>query len=68
MKIGLGHLRYSPDVFWKLTLPEFLAAVDGLMESRGVRPAGGRIADAPTREEVAALLAHADQEGKPQND
>lgn len=64
MKIGLGVLRYPPDVFWDLSLPEFFAAVDGLMESRGVKRGGGKVHDAPTKEEVDALFASLDEQGR----
>ena len=63
MKIGLGHLRMRPADFWSMTLPEFFAASDGYFESKGVRKAGAH--DAPTREEVDALFAALDAEGKP---
>jgi len=35
MKIGLGHLRLAPDVFWRMTLREFFAACEGYAESKG---------------------------------
>jgi uncharacterized phage protein (TIGR02216 family) len=57
MKIGLGHLRMSPDAFWRMTLPEFFSACDGYMEAKGVRRSS---ADAPTREECAELFAMAE--------
>ena len=66
MRIGLGHLRYPPEVFWRLTLPEFFAAADGYLESKGVKPKGP-IRDAPTRAELDALLARFDAEGRPLN-
>jgi uncharacterized phage protein (TIGR02216 family) len=62
MRIGLGHLRMSPDDFWRMTLPEFFAACDGYMEARGVRK-GGRAAP-PTRVEVDALFAQLDDQGR----
>ncbi|MEQ1614486.1 MAG: phage tail assembly chaperone [Hyphomicrobiaceae bacterium] len=40
MEVGLGHLRYPPAVFWALTLPEWQAAHDGLIESRGGTKSG----------------------------
>ena len=58
MKIGLGHLRMSPDAFWKMTLPEFFAACDGYMEAKGVKRGG---ADAPTREECDELFKMAEK-------
>ncbi len=61
MKIGLGHLRMSPDAFWRMTLPEFFAACDGYMEAKGVRRGS---TDAPTREECNELFAMVDSEGR----
>lgn len=46
MKIGLGGLRYSPDVFWGLSFPEFMAAAEGYAESKGVG-ASARASSAP---------------------
>lgn len=63
MKIGLGHLRMRPDDFWRMTLPEFFAACDGYLESKGIRRGGSGV-DAPTREEVDALFAQVDDEGR----
>lgn len=63
MRIGLGHLRLQPDVFWRMTLTEFFTAVDGYLESKGVRK-GGNADDAPTPEEVEALFQHVDQMNK----
>lgn len=37
MEYGLGVLKFPPAHFWELTLEEFLAAVDGHMESIGQR-------------------------------
>lgn len=62
MKIGLGHLRMAPDAFWRMTLPEFFCACDGYLESKGVRKGGA--AAAPTREEVDALFAKVDDQGR----
>lgn len=58
MRIGLGHLRMRPDDFWRMSVPEFFAAVDGYLESKGVRKGGAH--DAPTREEVEAMFASLD--------
>lgn len=63
MKIGLGHLRLSPDDFWNMTLVEFFAACDGYMESKGVKR-GGAGNGAPTREEMAELFDMVDDEGR----
>ena len=48
MEVGLGHLRYPPAVFWRLTLREYAAACDGLMERYGGRDAapGGGLSNA----------------------
>jgi uncharacterized phage protein (TIGR02216 family) len=64
MKIGLGHLRLRPDDFWRMTLPEFLAAAEGYCESKG---GGGATANVrpPTRAEIADLSAHFDDQGLP---
>jgi uncharacterized phage protein (TIGR02216 family) len=62
MKIGLGHLRMSPAVFWRLTLPEWFAAVDGYLESKGVKD-GGRQIGPPSREECDALFAQLGEDG-----
>ena len=64
MKIGLGHLRYAPGVFWALTLPEFFAATDGYLESKGVKTRSGS-SGAPTRAEIDALAAQFDDQGHP---
>lgn len=61
MKIGLGHLRLPPDAFWRMTLPEFFAACDGYLESKGVKKSGD---GAPTRDEVDALFAQLDEQGR----
>ena len=62
MKIGLGHLRLSPDTFWRMTLPEFFAACDGYLEAKGVRKGGGDVS-APTKEECDDLFAQLDDQG-----
>lgn len=51
MTLGLGVLRLDPRGFWLMTLPEFAAAaraVTGLTSTAG---------DAPTRQNLAALLS-----------
>ena len=63
MRLGLGHLRLEPKAFWRMTLPEFFAACDGYLESKGVRRAGGPHG-APTRAEVDALFAQLDGDGR----
>lgn len=51
MEIGLGHLRYPGPAFWALSLKEWLAAVDGYMESIGVEQA-----EPFSRDDLAALM------------
>ena len=63
MKLGLGHLRLTPDAFWRMTLTEFFAAVDGYLESKGVRKGGDEL-EAPTSEEVEALFAEINKQNK----
>lgn len=63
MRIGLGHLRMRPDDFWRMSLREFLDACDGYMEARGVRRTGAG-GGAPTRDEVDALFAQLDDQGR----
>ncbi len=36
MRIGLGHLRIAPSEFWRYSIKEWIAAVDGYMEAQGV--------------------------------
>lgn len=38
MGLALGHLRWSPETFWRATPREFCAALDG--PRRPVAPAG----------------------------
>jgi uncharacterized phage protein (TIGR02216 family) len=66
MRIGLGHLKMSPAAFWRMTLPEFFAACDGYLESKGARKPGAAIGP-PTREEVTALFRQLDEEGRLRN-
>lgn len=56
MSIGLGHLRMAPATFWASTLPEFFAAMDGYLESKGVARKGSPHG-APTRDEMDELFA-----------
>lgn len=67
MKLGLGHLRLAPDAFWRMTLTEFFAAIDGYLESKGVKRDGGA-SDAPTPEEVEEMFANIEKmNGQAQN-
>jgi len=42
MELGLGWLRFPPDVFWSMTLRELMASVDGYMESHNLGHPGRR--------------------------
>lgn len=45
-------MRYSPDVFWAMSMKEWVAAVNGYFESKGVTAA-----DVPmTRDELMDLM------------
>jgi hypothetical protein len=35
MELALGYLRWTPDVFYRATLRELIAGMDGLVESKG---------------------------------
>ena len=37
MQLGLGWLRWTPDVFWNSTLKELIAGIDGYMEAHGMQ-------------------------------
>jgi hypothetical protein len=55
MKIGLGHLRMRPDDFWKMSLPEFFAAIDGYLEAKGAKKDAG--VSPPNADEVEEMFA-----------
>ena len=58
MRIGLGVLRLSPDVFWSMTPTEFCYALQGA----GVLPIGeGRL----NRPQLEALMAAYPDHSKP---
>lgn len=38
MRIGLGQLRFPPDVFWRMTLPELITGSDGFAITQGNDP------------------------------
>lgn len=40
MKVGMGGLRFPPDVFWNLSIPELMIAFEGYAESKGVKSGG----------------------------
>jgi len=61
MKIGLGHLRMRPDDFWRMSLPEFFAAIDGYLEAKGANKETG-IAP-PSADEVEEMFATINAKG-----
>jgi uncharacterized phage protein (TIGR02216 family) len=62
MKIGLGHLGLRPADFWRMTLPEFMAAAEGYCESKGGGGASVTI-NPPTRAEIDEVSALFDDQG-----
>lgn len=52
MELALGHLRMAPATFWAYSVKEWLAAVDGYMESIGADPA----AEPFTKDDLAAMM------------
>lgn len=52
MELAFGHLRMAPATFWRYSLKEWLAAVDGYMESVGAEKAPEPF----TRAELAAMM------------
>ncbi|PLX36995.1 MAG: phage tail assembly chaperone [Hyphomicrobiales bacterium] len=52
MEVGMGVLSLAPDVFWRMTLAEFNAAVAGYMERNGSKPQGGGM----TRDRLKELM------------
>lgn len=53
MRIAFGALQWTPDVFWRSTLTEFIEAVEAFNERNG----GEKNPEAPTDDEMAELLA-----------
>ncbi len=53
MELGLGHLGMTPDAFWRLTMPEFNAKLQGFKEFHGVKDKE----EAPTVEDIQGMLA-----------
>lgn len=37
MELGLGHMGMTPDQFWRLTMPEFRAKLEGFKEFHGIK-------------------------------
>lgn len=52
MELGLGHLRMAPATFWRYSLTEWLAAIDGYAESIGADEA----TEPFTKDELAAMM------------
>lgn len=57
MKNGIGGLGWRPADFWAATLTEFFAAIHGHNEANGGGEGGPPASDAPTKSEMAALIA-----------
>lgn len=52
MKGAFGALHWSPEMFWKSTLTEYLAAIDGYNMVNG----GGDKTDAPSDDALEDLV------------
>ena len=52
MRDAFGVLHWTPEAFWRSTLTEYMAAIQGFNEANG----GGKKADAPTEDDVAKLV------------
>ena len=55
MELGIGMMHLPARDFWAMTMPEFLAALDGWKEMQGLGGGGGP-GDAPVRAELAAMM------------
>ncbi|TPM58973.1 phage tail assembly chaperone [Mesorhizobium sp. B2-2-4] len=53
MKGAFGVLHWTPDVFWRSTITEYMLAIEGFNDANG----GGKKDEAPSDEELAALVA-----------
>jgi len=62
MRIGLGHLGYSSEEFWNLSLSEFFCAIDGYLESKGVSK--DQQVRPMTRDEMKKMFDRLKAEGK----
>lgn len=60
MSVGLGHLQFQPEQFWRATPREFFAAVHGYAERMG----GGSKVEPMTREEAIEGFARIEAEQK----
>jgi uncharacterized phage protein (TIGR02216 family) len=52
MEIGLGHMRISPSEFWRYSLREWLAALEGYRVKMG----GDEAPETFTKDELASLM------------
>lgn len=50
----MGALHWTPDVFWRSTITEYMLAIEGFNEING---SGKPKDDGPDDDEMAALLA-----------
>lgn len=53
MKGAFGALHWSPDIFWKATLTEYVLAIEGFNEAQGAEEEDA----GPDQDELAGLLA-----------
>ncbi|WP_352544454.1 MULTISPECIES: phage tail assembly chaperone [unclassified Mesorhizobium] len=54
MKGAFGALHWTPDVFWRATITEYMIAIEGFNELNG---AGGEKESGPSDDDMANLLA-----------
>lgn len=50
----MGALHWTPDVFWRATITEYMIAIEGFNELNG---AGGEKESGPSDDDMANLLA-----------
>lgn len=53
MKGAFGALHWTPEVFWRSTLTEYILAIEGFNEANGVKTKE----DGPSDDDLAALVA-----------
>lgn len=54
IQLGMGVLGWTPDAFWRASLAELFAAIDGWSEAHG---SSGIKPEAPSLEEIRAAMA-----------
>ena len=53
MKGAFGALHWTPEIFWRSTLTEYMLAIEGFNEAQGAE----KPIEAPDEDELAALVA-----------